>query len=76
MSCCLPLDLFLRKGDFSSPNSYQNKIMKGMRFRVLLDRHIVLEPGIEWEVLTSGGFQILISGWEIGDDTVMVIEFY
>lgn len=75
--CCSPNDVFLRQGDFSGGNTYQNKVMRGMRFRVLLDRHMVLEPGVEWVELIAGGFQIIIPGWQITDpQTCIVLQFY
>lgn len=74
--CCLPKDLFLFFGDFQSPTSYQNKLMKDMRFRVLLDRDILLEPGVEWDYLSAGGIQILIPGRGIAEGTKVVAQFY
>lgn len=74
--CCLSNDIFLRKGDFNgSPNIYQNKVLN-QRFRVLLDRHIVLEPVIEWNKLTSGGFEVIIPGFTMEDDTILTVQFY
>lgn len=74
--CCTQKDLFLRKGDFNgSANTYVNKALTG-RFRVLLDRHLVLEPKVEWDCLQSGGFVITIAGWQISEDTIIVIQFY
>lgn len=69
-------DLFIKFGDFNgSPNTYTNKALN-QRFRVLLDRHIVLEPGVEWDKLTSGGFIVTIPGWSVAVDTVIVVQFY
>lgn len=75
MCCCLN-DIFIRKPDFNgSLNVCQNKAFTG-RFRVLLDRHLVLEEGIEWNKLQNGGFIISIPGWEVQVDTVIVLQFY
>lgn len=74
--CCTLQDLFIRKTDFNgSPNVYQNKALGG-RFRILLDRHIVLERGLEWELVPNGGFIITIPGWQVENETVLVIQFY
>ncbi len=75
--CCSPDDLFLEYGDFNgSPNTYTNKIMKGMRFRVLLDGDKQLKPGVEVDYLTNGGFQIIIPGYAITTDTTIIVQFY
>lgn len=69
-------DLYIRMADFNgSINTYQNKALN-QRFRVLLDRHLVLEPGLEWIKLATGGFQIVIPGWQVAFDTIIVIQFY
>lgn len=73
--CCLPDDMFLRKIDFNgSATSYTNKMMKGRRFRLLLDRHIVMEDGVEYQCKPAGGFDLLTI--QVGDDTIIVVQFY
>ena len=67
--------MFLRKLDFNgSATSYTNKMMKGRRFRILLDRHLVLEEGVSYECKPAGGFDLI--NLEMADDTVLVIMFY
>lgn len=71
-----PNDLFLKKGDFNgSPNIYQNKIMIGLRFRVYLDS-LQLQDNVQWSYLSAGGFNILIAGFDIADDTSIIVQFY
>ena len=73
--CCLPSDVFLRKIDFGgSLTSYTNKIMKGMRCRILLDKYMVLEDGVDYSLKLSGGFDLLTI--IMGDDTTLVVQFY
>lgn len=74
--CCLPKDLFLRLADFDSSSIYLNKMMKGMRFRVIMDGDKQLEDGVQWDYMANGGFQILISGFQITEDTLIIVQFY
>lgn len=73
--CCLADDMFLRKIDFGgSTTSYTNKMMKGRRFRLLLDKHLVMEDGVEYQCKPAGGFDLLQI--EMADDTIIVVQFY
>lgn len=73
--CCLPSDVFLVKSDFGgSDTSYSNKVMKGMRYRLILDRHLILRRGIEYEDKEAGGFDLLT--FTVGDDTILTLQFY
>ena len=75
MCCCISEDVFLRYSDFLSPTSFESKFMKGRRFRLLLDKHIVLEKLVQWIEKPLGGFD-LMGGIIMGEDSVMVIQFY
>ena len=73
--CCVAEDIFLRKIDFGgSTTSYTNKMMKGRRFRLLMDRHLVMEDGVEYQCKPSGGFDLLLT--EVVDETIIVVQFY
>lgn len=73
--CCVADDMFLRKIDFGgSLTSYSNKMMKGRRFRILLDRHLVMEENVEYSCKPSGGFDL--STIEMADDTILIVQFY
>jgi len=75
MSCCVNHDVFLRKIDFNgSTTSYTNKLMAGRRFRLLLDRHLVLEENVEWQCKPLGGFDLI--NREMAEDSVIVVQFY
>lgn len=75
MCCCISNDVFLRKIDFDgSSTSYTNKLMKGRRFRLVLDRNMILEEGVEWECKPAGGFDLLT--FQMSDDNVIVVQFY
>lgn len=73
--CCFQSDVFLRVSDFASVNICQNKFLTG-RFRLLLDRTMLLEYGIEWSTIEGGGFIINIPNFQMADDTVIVVQFY
>lgn len=73
--CCLPSDVYLRKVDFGgSLTSYSNKVMKGMRYRLVRDKDAVMQPEVEYADKAAGGFDLL--NIEMGDDTVILIQFY
>lgn len=73
--CCVADDMFLRKIDFGgSLTSYTNKMMKGMRYRLLLGRHLVLEPYVEYTDKPLGGFDLI--NMQVEDDTLIVVQFY
>lgn len=75
--CCSPNDLFLEQGDFGGTSPvYPNKIMKGMRFRLFLDNDKQLIDGAQWDYLANGGFQIVIPGFQIAADTLIIAQFY
>jgi hypothetical protein len=71
----LPDDMFLRVGDFQTSTSYSNPLMKGERYRVLFDRHIVLERGVDYIDKISGGFD-LQGGYNVGVGTIIIVQFY
>lgn len=72
---CNTEDVFLRKIDFhGSTTVYSNRMMKGMRYRLLRDKDSLLEPGIEYEARESGGFEL--KGFEMGEDSIIVVQFY
>ena len=73
--CCISQDVFLRFADFTTSTSLESKFLKGRRFRLLMDRHIVLEEGVEWICKPLGGFD-LQGGLSVGVDTVVVVQFY
>lgn len=73
--CCLPDDMYLQKVDFGgSSTSYTNKVMKGMRYRLIRDKDAIMQPEVEWTKKDIGGFDLI--GFEMADDTVIVIQFY
>jgi hypothetical protein len=73
--CCIAEDIFLRKIDFGgSTTSYTNKLMKGMRYRLIRDKDAIMQPDVEWIKKDIGGFDLV--GFEMADDTVIVIQFY
>lgn len=75
--CCSPSDLFLVKGDFGgSPNCYSNKVMRGLKFRIFLDSDKQLKDEVQWSYLPNGGFSIDIPGFEMQDDTLIIVQFY
>lgn len=74
MSCCTPNDVFLKKIDFDGLTSYPNKVMKGMRYRLIRDKDVILEPLTDYADKPMGGFDLLTS--EMADDTIIAIQFY
>lgn len=73
--CCLPSDVILVKVDFNgSLTSYANKVMKGMRYRLLADKHLILIKGVDYEDKISGGFDLLT--FEMANDTTLILQFY
>lgn len=72
--CCLPDDVFLHIQDFDGGVSYTNVIMKNMRYRLIRDKDVILTPGLDYLNKVGGGFDLV--GFEVGDDTVIVIQFY
>lgn len=75
--CCLPNDIFLEQGDFSGTSPvYSNKLMKGMRFRLLQGSDIFLKHGVQWDYLSNGGFEITIPGFQVAADTQLIVQFY
>lgn len=73
--CCISEDVFLKKIDFDgSSTSYTNKFLKGRMFRLLLDRNMVLQQGVEWEYKPAGGFDLI--NFQMSDDNVIVVQFY
>lgn len=68
-------DIFLRKSDFDgSTTVYKNPLLRGLRFRLLRDKDALLEPGIEYDVLENGGFEL--KTFEVGEETIIVLQFY
>lgn len=70
----LPSDVDLVLSDFSGGTSYFNKVMKGMRYRLLLDNNILLKKGIQYEEKINGGFDLLT--FIMAADTTITIQFY
>lgn len=70
----LPNDVDLVLSDFSGGSSYLNKVMKGMRYRLLLDNNLLLKKSIQYEEKTNGGFDLLT--FTMASDTTITIQFY
>ena len=73
--CCISQDVFLRFADFTTSTSLESKFLKGRRYRLLMDCHIVLESGVQWLEKPLGGFDFL-GGLSMGVDSVLVVQFY
>lgn len=69
-------DLFLRKIDFhgNSLVSYRNPLMKGLRYRILYDKYMSLEPGIGYTDYPEGGFDLV--GLTMTDESICAVQFY
>jgi len=73
--CCNLSDTFLYKIDFNgSTTSYSNKIMRGLKYRLLRDADVLMKPDIDYSDKVSGGFDLL--SFEMKEDTCIVIQFY
>lgn len=73
--CCILSDTFLYKIDFcGSKTSYSNKLMKGLRYRLIRDNDVLMKPDIDYSDKKTGGFDLL--SFEIEDDTCVTIQFY
>ncbi len=75
MCCCISEDVWLRFQDFDSPTSFSSPFLRGRRFRILLDKHIVLEKYVQWLDKPLGGFDLL-GGLVMNEDSIAVIQFY
>lgn len=69
-------DLFLRKIDFygDSSISYRNPLMRGLRYRILYDKYMMLEPAIGYSDYSEGGFDLV--GLTMSDESILVVQFY
>lgn len=68
-------DTFLYKIDFNgSKTSYANKLMKGLRYRLIRDNDVLLKPDIDYSNKGTGGFDLLT--FEMEEDTCITIQFY
>ena len=73
--CSVPDDFVIYGSQFTAPTEYANPFLKG-RYRITLRGVYRLQFGVDWELLTGGGFKILIPGFAIQPDTVIDGEFY
>ena len=73
--CCNLSDTFLYKIDFNgSLTSYSNKVMKGLRYRLLRDGDVLMKPEVDYSDKPNGGFDLLL--FEMKEDTCIIIQFY
>ena len=73
--CCNLSDTFLYKIDFNgSLTSYSNKVMKGLRYRLIRDCDVTMKPDTDYSDKPTGGFDLL--SFEMKDDTCIIIQFY
>ena len=71
----LPDDVFLNSSDFGDDKKlYPNKVMKGLRYRLLYDKYQLLQEGVDWFKLPNGGFQL--DKLEVKGDATLVLQFY
>lgn len=75
MCCCIGEDVWLRFADFDSPTSFSSPFMKGRRYMLFMDRHIILEKGVQYLDKPLGGFDFL-GGLQMAEDSVIVVHFY
>lgn len=81
MCCCnvsngsIGEDVWVYGNMFTSPTEYSNPFLKG-RFRVKMRGIESMTRGSEWDYLETGGFKILIPGWQTSSDVKIVIEYY
>lgn len=80
--CCCNQNNFLLNEDFivygtqfTSATDYANQFLQG-RFRLKLRGMGDLIKGIEWDVLETGGFKILIPSFAVTNDVVIIGQFY
>jgi len=73
--CCVSEDVWLRFQDFDSPTSFSSPFLKGRRFKILLDGHLLLEKGVQWSEKTLGGFDF-IGGLFINETSVVTVQFF
>ncbi len=74
-NCSTPEDIFLRLPDFNgSTSTYRNILMKSLRYRLLRDKDVVMERGIDYANNSNGGFDLL--NFQMDNTAVIGVQFY
>lgn len=69
-----PSDVRLIQADFIGNTSYPNKVMKGMRYRLVRDEDVIIQEGVDYGDKPTGGFDLL--DFSMAADTTITIQFY
>lgn len=67
-----PNDVFLNKSDFDG-NTYTSKVLNGLRYRLLRDKDVLLEPNVDY---SSSNISFTIISFNVENDTKIQIQFY
>lgn len=67
-----PNDVFLTAYDFTG-NTYTSKVLSGLRYRILRDSHILLQPQVDY---TTSEIGFTITSFNISNDTKITLQFY
>lgn len=65
----LPNDSYYTTADFTTNTECQDASLAGLRYRLNWRGYGFLIPNTEWETLPDGGFNILIAGFNVNDDS-------
>jgi len=65
----VPNDSYYTAANFTTNTECADIGLTGVRFRLNWRGYGFLIPNIEWETLPSGGFNILIPGFNVNDDS-------
>lgn len=74
----LPNDKTYITSNFSNATDLNDATIVGQRFRLYYNGVGFLKQGTEWQTISTGGFKILISGFDVNTDPTnsFTIEFY